>query len=96
MCSGLSRRVLSCSDRTRFPGQKRNHINRVSKFACALPTVIFRAGTLSKRLLDTLSTLYPYCVTLHDRMLLGEASQPVGVWVLVGWRLNGQGTHHCG
>jgi hypothetical protein len=91
MCSGLSRRVSSsCSDRTRSPGQKRNHIDRDSKFARTLPTVIFRAGTLSKCLLDILSTLYSYRVTLHDRVLLGEASRPVGVRVLVSWRLNGR------
>jgi hypothetical protein len=41
-------------------------------------------------LLEIASTLLVYCATLHHRMLLGEASRPVGVWVLVSRRLNGQ------
>jgi hypothetical protein len=56
-----------------------NHIDRDSKFARALPTVIFRAGALSNRLLQIASTLYIYRITLHHRMLLGEASRRVGV-----------------
>jgi hypothetical protein len=97
MCSGLSRRVSSCAvTEPDFRARSGNRINREGKFASALPAVIFRAGTLSKRLLDTLSTLYAYRVTLHDRWLLGEASRPVGVWVLVSRRLNGQETHHRG
>jgi hypothetical protein len=58
--------------------------------------VSFRAGALSKRLLEIVSTLYAYCITVHYRMLLGEASRRVGVWVLVSSRLNGQETHHRG
>jgi hypothetical protein len=95
MCSRLSRRVSSSCGEPDLRDRSGNHINRDSKFAWgALSTLIFRAGTLSKRLLDSLSTLHAYYVTLHDRMLLGEASRPVGVWVLVSRRLNGQETHH--
>jgi hypothetical protein len=90
MCSGLSRRVSSsCSDRTRSPGQKRKPHRSRQQIRASAAYGDFRAGTLSKRLLDTLSTLYFYCVTLHDRMLLGEASRPVDVRVLVSRRLNG-------
>jgi hypothetical protein len=73
-----------------FRARSGNHIDRDSKFARALPTVIFRAGALSKRLLEIASTLLVYSGTLHHGMLLGEASRPVGVWVLVSRRLNGQ------
>jgi hypothetical protein len=92
----VTTRVVVTMTEPDFRARSGNHIDRDSKFAGGRCLLIFRAGALSKRLLEIASTSYVYCVTLHHRMPLGEASRPVGVWVFVSRRLNGQEPHHRG
>jgi len=75
----VTTRVVVTMTEPDFRARSGNHIDRDSKFARGRCPLIFRAGALSKRLLEIASTLYVYCVTLHHRMPLGEASRPVGV-----------------
>ena len=95
MCSGLSRRASSCSKHD-FRAGSGNHVNRDSKFAWDAAYGNFPSWNSVKTLVRYPVNIDTYYVTLHDRMLLGEASRPVAVSVLVSRRLNGKETHHRG
>ena len=93
-CSGLSRRVSSsCSDPTRFPGQKRKpHRSRQQiRAGSAYGDFPSRNSvkTLTRWRINILCLLRTYTIECCLRSL-----RPVGVWVILSRMLNGQETHH--
>jgi hypothetical protein len=93
-CSRLSRRVSSsCSDPTRFPGQKRKpHRSRQQiRAGSAYGDFPSRNSvkTLTRWRINILCLLRTYTIECCLRSL-----RPVGVWVILSRMLNGQETHH--